>query len=129
MVHGSDSVMVAASAAASADFLKAISMTHLATPAAARDRYYHRHGSDDAAIAIGAGLIGLAIGAAIASNHDDRYYGDRYYYDNGYYYPRYRGYDYYYRRYPNRYYERDYYIYRNYNGYGYHRERRHDDDD
>jgi len=93
MVHGSDSVMVAASAAASADFLKAISMTHLATPAAARDRYYHRHGSDDAAIAIGAGLIGLAIGAAIASDHDDRYYGDRYYYDNGYYYPRYRGYD------------------------------------
>lgn len=45
------------------------------------------HG-DDAALAIGAGVVGLAVGAAIASNHNDR--GD---YEGGYYrsYPRYRG--------------------------------------
>ncbi len=90
----------------------------LAAPAAeARDRW-RDHGDDDAAIAIGAGIIGLAIGAAIASdNDDDRYYRDRYYYDRpvprGYYYrydgyPRYRDY-----RYDRRYwrdrrkYERD----------------------
>lgn len=65
----------------------------LTTPAHARDR----HGEDDAAIAIGAGLVGLAIGAAIAS--DDRH--DRYY--DGYYYDRPR----YYRSYPRHYY-RDY---------------------
>ncbi|WP_408586307.1 hypothetical protein [Novosphingobium sp.] len=60
-----------------------------AAPAQAHDYYYDRHrGSDDAAIAIGAGIIGLAVGAAIASDHDDRRY---YYRDRGYYYPRYRG--------------------------------------
>lgn len=72
----------------------------VATPAEAR-RY--DRGSDDAAIAIGAGVVGLAIGAAIASNNDRRYYRDRYYYyDDG---PRYRGY--YYNR-PN---YRNYYRY------------------
>jgi hypothetical protein len=67
-----------------------------ATPAEARDRYRDR--GDDAAIAVGAGIIGLAIGAAIASDRGrDRYYRDRRYYrsyPNGYYYdsyPRYRG--------------------------------------
>ncbi|MFM9936855.1 MAG: hypothetical protein ACKVOL_11735 [Novosphingobium sp.] len=52
------------------------------------------HG-DDAAIAIGAGVVGLAVGAAIASSHNDRgyYENDRGYYEGGYYrsYPRYRG--------------------------------------
>lgn len=63
-------------------------------PAHARDR----HGDDDAAIAIGAGLVGLAIGAAIASDdRHDRYYDRRYYYDG----PRYRAYPrHYYRDYP-----------------------------
>lgn len=76
-----------------------------ATSVQARDRYYDRRG-DDAALAIGAGIIGLAIGAAIASDRDDRYYDRRYYraYPRGYYhyraYP--RGY-YYYDRYPRRY--------------------------
>jgi hypothetical protein len=71
-----------------------------AAPAEARDRYYRHHrGDNDAAIAIGAGLVGLAIGAAIASDNDrDRYYDDRYYYyDRRHYYPRQR---YYYNGYP-----------------------------
>lgn len=70
-------------------------------PAEARDRYYrhHRGGDNDAALAIGAGIVGLAIGAAIASDRNDRYYDDRYYDDRGYYQPRYRG-GYYYQGYP-----------------------------
>lgn len=76
-----------------------------AAPAEARDRYYRHHrGDNDAALAIGAGIVGLAIGAAIASDRRDRYYDDRYYdgpyYRDGYY--RDRGYHYgprgYYRR-------------------------------
>lgn len=82
----------------------------VATPAAARDgRYYDRRGGDDdAAIAIGAGVVGLALGAAIASSGRDRgyYYDDGYYYDGprGYYgrpYPRYYRYEY--RAYPRHY--------------------------
>jgi len=63
----------------------------MTSPAAAHDR---RGGGDDAAIAIGAGLVGLAIGAAIASDdRRDRYYDGYYYHDR----PRYRGgYGYYY---------------------------------
>jgi MFS family permease len=64
-----------------------------ATPAMARD--YHRHnGSNRAAIAVGAGIIGLAIGAIAASNSRDRRYDNRYYdshqyyYRDGYYYDR-----------------------------------------
>jgi hypothetical protein len=89
--------------------LGATALVATATPAAARDRYYRGHrGGDDAAIAIGAGLVGLAIGAAIASdNRRDRYYGG--YYDRGYYprsyYPRYRTY---YQSYP---------VYRRYDRY------------
>lgn len=83
-----------------------------ATTAQARDRY--RDGGDDAAIAIGAGLVGLAIGAMLA-DRDDRYYRDsRYYRDRRY--VRVHGYDDYYYYYPNnprryyrdRYYDRDY---------------------
>jgi len=81
-----------------------------ASPAMARDHYRGDRGGDDAAIAIGAGLIGLAIGAAIASDNDDRYYDRRYYGGyyggGGYYYPQYRG-RYVYRDYP-RYDRRDY---------------------
>lgn len=71
-----------------------------AVPAQARDGYRGR-GGDDAAIAIGAGVVGLALGAAIASSDRDRdYYYDDGYYDGGYYprggyytraYPRYYG--------------------------------------
>jgi hypothetical protein len=77
-------------------------------PAMARDGY--RDGGNDAAIAIGAGVIGLALGAAIA----DR--GDRHYYDRGYYdsrrYVTVRGrpgYYYYYDGAPGRYYQDRYY--------------------
>ena len=86
----------------------ALSTSAVATTADARDRY--RHHDDDAAIAIGAGIVGLAIGAAIASDHDDRYYyrDRRYYraYPDHYYYERApRGYYRDYRR--NRWYDRD----------------------
>ena len=77
-----------------------------ASPAQARDGYSRGHdgGDDDAAIAIGAGVVGLALGAALASGNRDRDYYD----DDGYYYPRggyyqsypryYGGYDYRYNR-------------------------------
>jgi hypothetical protein len=52
------------------------------------DRHYRGH--DDTGTAIVAGIAGLAIGAAIASNNDRRYdrrydYDRRYYRDHGYY--------------------------------------------
>jgi hypothetical protein len=74
------------------------------SPAQARDRW-HR-GNDGAAIAVGAGVLGLALGAAIASDRRDRYY-DGGYYERRYYrpYPRYRTYGYY--APPPRYYRYD----------------------
>lgn len=75
-------------------------MALVTSPAQARDRR-----GNDAAVAVAAGVVGLAVGAAIASNRRDRYYyPDRYY---SYNQPRYRGY--YYDAYPQR---RNYY--RNY---------------
>ncbi|MCK9542413.1 MAG: hypothetical protein M0R03_10350 [Novosphingobium sp.] len=56
-----------------------------ATPAMARDHWGPRHrggGGNDAAIAIGAGVVGLAIGALIASASNDKKrdrYDDRQY--------------------------------------------------
>lgn len=94
-----------------------------AAPAEARDhyRYYSRHHDDDAALAVSAGLVGLAIGAAIASDRSRYYYDDGdYYYRDRYYRPRYRSYYYSYDSYPR------------YDGRWYrHHERRwhHDDDD
>jgi hypothetical protein len=46
------------------------------TPAMARD--YHRGNDNTAAVAIGAGILGLAVGAIAASsnNRNDRYYED-----------------------------------------------------
>ena len=85
-----------------------------ASPAEAqwRHRYYRHHG-DRTALAIGAGALGLAVGAAIGSGsrYNRGYYGDRYYYGGGYYgrpyaynyydgyYGRPYGYDYGYRSY------------------------------
>lgn len=71
-----------------------------ASPAMARD--YHRDHDNTAAVAIGAGVIGLALGAIIASSdndrHRDRYYDSSYaygpaytsgwYYRDGYYWDR-----------------------------------------
>ncbi|MEJ2459147.1 MAG: hypothetical protein P8Y58_13810 [Novosphingobium sp.] len=82
----------------------------VASPAQARDHYRHHGGGDDAAIAIGAGIVGLAIGAAIADSHDDRYYDSDYYPARRYVTVRdYPGYYYYYDGYPNRYYRDRYY--------------------
>lgn len=53
------------------------------TPAMARD-YYRGH-DNTAAVAIGAGVVGLALGAIIASSNDHDRYRDRYY-DSGYAY-------------------------------------------
>ncbi len=84
-----------------------------AAPASARDwnGYGYRHHGDDAGYAIAGGIIGLALGAALASHHDhydrDHYrYGYSQPYGYGGYntyngYQGYRGYD------------------RNPNGYGY----------
>jgi len=59
--------------------------------------YRYGHYNDDAALALGVGIIGVAIGAALASDRHDRYderyddgaYDDRYY-DDRYYDDRYR---------------------------------------
>lgn len=51
------------------------------TPAMARD--WHRGHDNTAAVAIGAGILGLAVGAIAASSSHDRYDNDRYY-DAGY---------------------------------------------
>jgi len=71
-----------------------------AGPAEAHDR---RGRGNDAAVAIGAGILGLAIGSAIASDNRNRDVYVRY--DDGGYYPRYRARRYYpayptYRAYP-----------------------------
>ena len=50
---------------------------------------HHRGGGNDAAIAIGAGVVGLALGAAIASRGHDRDFDDNYYYYDRR--PQYRG--------------------------------------
>lgn len=89
-----------------------------ATTVQARDRY-RDGGSDDAVIAIGAGIVGLAIGAALA-DRDDRYYNDRGWHSNRRY-VRVSGYDDYYYYYPNspRRYYRDRHFNRHYrNWYG-----------
>jgi len=69
-----------------------------AAPAEARDyhgygghRYYSGHRGDNTGAAVAAGVVGLALGAALASsNHstgyyDRGYYGRTSYYDDGYY--------------------------------------------
>ena len=74
----------------------------VATPAEAqRYRYYDRYHRGNGGAAVAAGIAGLAIGAALVANTNDRYYRDRWYRDNGY---RYDYDDYYYRSrgyYPN----------------------------
>ena len=85
-----------------------------AAPADAQRYYNHGYrGHDRTGPAVVAGIAGLAIGAAIASNNRGRYYDRGYdgYYDRGYSYDR----GYYDRGYPSRgyynggYYDRGYY--------------------
>lgn len=87
----------------------AVASVLLATaPASAHDRYPDR--GNDVAIAIGAGILGLAVGAALA-DRDDRYYYDRRWYPARRYVTlRDRpGYYYYYEGQPRRYYRDRYY--------------------
>lgn len=66
------------------------------TPAMARD--WHRGNDNTAAIAIGAGILGLAVGAIAASSsrdndrydarYDGRYYASEWSYRDGYYWDR-----------------------------------------
>ncbi|MGK6319323.1 hypothetical protein [Sphingomonas sp. DT-204] len=83
--------------------LGATALVATAAPAEAQRwrgyRGYHHHHYDRTGPAIAAGVLGLAVGAAIASSSRDRYYDRPYYYDRGYYPQPY-------------YYERDYYRYR-----------------
>lgn len=71
-------------------FTGALAATALAaaSPAMAQDyRGYHRGGDNTAAVAIGAGVVGLALGAIIASNNDHRYRDDNPgYYNSGWEY-------------------------------------------
>ncbi|WP_156841048.1 hypothetical protein [Novosphingobium aquimarinum] len=55
------------------------------TPAMARD-YYRDRGDNTAAIAIGAGVVGLALGAILSSSNKRDRYDDRYYVRDGWYY-------------------------------------------
>jgi hypothetical protein len=82
-------------------------LAFITTPAQAHGGYYGGRGGDDAGIAIGAGVVGLVLGAAIASGNRDRdyYYDDEYYEPRGSYYrayPRYYSYNYDYPRYERR---------------------------
>lgn len=88
----------------------------LSAAAPAEAHGWHR-GGDGAAVAVGAGILGLAVGAAIASDHP-RYYYDDYYYGPAYY-PAYPAYTSYYYSYPRPYYRgyRYYAPYRGYRGY------------
>lgn len=70
-----------------------VASTLAATAPAEAQRYrggyrHHRDGIGAGGAAILGGILGLGVGAAIASNNNrDRYY-DRGYYDDGYYYNR-----------------------------------------
>jgi hypothetical protein len=77
--------------------LAATALTAAAPADAQRYRRYHR-GGDSTGAAIAGGIVGLALGAAIASSSNDRYARDSYYRERGYradyddYYYRQRGY-------------------------------------
>lgn len=75
--------------------LGATALTATASPALARRGYYHHHDGDATGAAIGAGILGIAIGAIVASSANDHRYDDRYYegrssappvYQGGFYY-------------------------------------------
>ncbi len=80
----------------------AVGAMTVGTAAEARDRDWGRRGGDTTGAAIAGGVIGLALGAAIASSGRDRYYDDGYYYDRPRVY--YRSHPRYHRSYPRGYY-------------------------
>ena len=87
----------------------------VAAPADAQ-RYGYRHynrGGDATGAAIVGGIIGLGLGAAIASSNNNRY-NDRGYYNNGYYNNGYGQYDRGYNPYDRGYYPRNGYYNNNY---------------
>jgi hypothetical protein len=61
-----------------------IGMTAAPAQAQRWHRYHHYHHGGRTSAALLGGLVGLGVGAAIASSNRDRYY-DRGYYDGGYY--------------------------------------------
>ena len=71
--------------------LAGATMLVAATPAEAQYRHYRHHNRGDrTALAIGAGALGLAVGAALSSGNRGyyrgrSYYGNRGYYGGGYY--------------------------------------------
>lgn len=91
--------------------LGATALTAAAPADAQRYRYYHRD-RDRGGTAVVAGIAGLAIGAALASNAGNRWDRDRWYRDRGY---RYDYDDYYYR--SRGYYPMDGYYADRYRGY------------
>ena len=104
----------------------AASVAVVAAPAEAQSRYYRDHRGNDVGVAIAAGVVGLAVGAALASNrrgYDDRGYYDRGHYDRGYYNRGHYDQGRYNRGYDRGYYQQRHYAYRhdsyrgNYNGY------------
>ena len=69
-----------------AGLLAGATLVASASPAEAqwRHRYYGHHRGDRTGLALGAGALGLALGAAIGSSSRRGYYGDSYY-GGGYY--------------------------------------------
>ncbi|HEY9234793.1 MULTISPECIES: hypothetical protein [Phenylobacterium] len=72
---------------AMAGVVAAGSLAAVATSAEAQPYRYrhHRDNNDAAAAAVVGGVLGLALGAAIAGSNKDRRYYDNGYYNNGYY--------------------------------------------
>ncbi|MFD1612809.1 hypothetical protein ACFSCW_13465 [Sphingomonas tabacisoli] len=70
-----------------AGLLAGATLVAAASPAEAQYRYnrYYGHRGDRTGLALGAGALGLALGAAVASSNRGGYYGNRGYYGNGYY--------------------------------------------
>ena len=77
---------ILAASVAALTFAGAVAAT---APAEARPyghyRYYHRHHDNDAGVAIAAGVVGLALGAALASDSGRSGYYNRGYYSRPYY--------------------------------------------
>lgn len=68
-----------------AGLLAGATLVAASTPAEAQYRYYRHHRGDRTALALGAGALGLAVGAAVASSSRNRGYYDGGYYNRGYY--------------------------------------------